>query len=100
MKLRHRFSGLVLLLAMGLALGAAPARALTPVKEAPVLSRAWEWLIRSWDEARSLSHLWGKQGLGADPNGKPGTVATTTAGGGLLFLQGDQGLGADPDGGH
>ncbi len=103
MKLRHRFSGLVLLLAMGFALGAAPARALTPVKETPVLSRAWEWLVRSWDEGllggRSLAHLFGKEGAGADPNGKPST-ATPTAGVGLSALQGDEGLGADPNGGH
>ena len=102
MKLRHRFSGLVLLLAMGFALGAAPARALSSTNAMPVLSSAWEWLVHSWAEGllggRSLAHIFANVGAGSDPDGKPDTVATTNSGGGLSSLSAKEGMGSDPNG--
>ena len=105
MKVRHRLNGAILLLGMGLTLAAGPAGARPArVPEVPLLSRAWEWLVGAWGAelrgGRGLSRVVAKEGMGVDPNGNPGTAATTTNGGVVSAGGGDEGLGLDPNGGH
>ena len=109
MRARHQRIFGSALLALSLTLAAEPARAGSLTAERPALSRAFEWISLWWrsavTEGRGLSHLFGKEGAGADPNGKAGTTTrptkTSSGGSGSLFsLQGDQGLGSDPNGGH
>lgn len=105
MKIRHRLNGAILLLGMGLSLAAGPASALPARRpEAPLLSRAWEWLVGAWEAGprggRGLARLAAKQGAGVDPNGNPGTTATTTSGQVSSAGGGDQGWGLDPNGVH
>jgi hypothetical protein len=104
MKARHRgtFGG-VLLLAVSLTLAAEPARASSLRQERPALSRAFDWLSLWWQggvaEGTVLSHLLGRQGLGADPDGKATPFLTSPAGSGSLSSTwGKEGAGSDPNG--
>ena len=103
MKVRHRLVSGALLLALGLTLSAEPAKAASLGQERPALYRAFEWLSAWWQggmvEGRLLSHLFAREGAGADPDGK--TTHSSTAGtgsGSLSSIRGREGMGADPNG--
>ncbi len=94
----------VCLLAIGL-LSAVPAGALrgragARAEPSSLWERVYRWVTAELPHGEALSRLWAKQGLGADPDGKPAGGTATAATGGLTSLQGDAGAGSDPNGGH
>lgn len=103
MRARNRRVWGVCLLAIGL-LSATPAGALRgraggSEESYSLWERISRWVAAELPHGEALSHLWAKQGLGADPDGKPAAGTTTTTGS-SISLQGNAGAGSDPDGGH